>query len=541
MSTEAGGEVIIFGVLAAGAAAAIAIGGIAVGAGYMVCKGGYRAVKAGKEAWDAHLKALEEERQKRLQELRKEDEALMKRLQERFAQWAQEGQNVLRQHEEQVHEKLAKKRSQLMEEERERAKKSAAWKRIESLDEELKAFKKESPSLPSYIEKEAYQSQLEKARSELTEMAKHSEQVETGYADFIDITTPAATPTEKLPVDLNEYSKQLGVYRAKFAGLLFLSDEDRSVIKKKIIETEKALEDFSDNNVSSLKGYIQELQNHLNEAVAKNQENRKVWEEAQTIYFSLHDQYTTATQDPSLKEIIKDPLDELDELLKKTREFLTQPQGDVISCFEELEKGQALFNKEVDNSLLKHQQGLNYQVKDVLANVLDDLGYADKKIDEKEGAIRVIGTGSAKHKKASVSFSLNPDGHLSVDISRRGFKNQSACNKEFFNVQQALQKHGILVELKEYKKTWMTEMAQFLEEKLKNMGYPQETINVKDVEEDKLITAYHPNGDIAEIRIDAKTGEYANVKGLEMQELKTVDLAEEEEEVEETEKERIEN
>ena len=539
MSTEAGGEVIIFGLFAAGAAAAVAIGGIAVGAGYMVCKGGYLAVKAGKEAWDAHLKALEEERQKRFQELRKEDEAQMKRLQERFAQWAQEGQNVLRQHEDQVREKLAKNLSQVMEEERERAKASAAWKRIESLDEELKAFKEESPSLTSFIEKEAYQNQLEKARSELTEMAKHSEQVETNYEDFTDISIPSATLAEKLPVDLNEYTKQLGVYRAKFAGLLFLSDEDRSAIKEKIIKTEKAMEDTSDNNVESLEGHIKELKDHLNEAVGKNQENRKVWEEAQTIYFSLHDQYTTATQDPTLKEIIKDPLDELDELLKKTRQFLTQPQGDVISCFEALEKGQALFNKEVDNSLLKHQQGLNYQVKDVLANVLDDLGYADTKIDEKEGAVRVIGTGSAKHKKASVSFSLNPDGHLSVDISQRGFKNQSACNKEFLNVQKALRKHGILVELKEYKKTWMTEMVQFLEQRLKNMGYPQEAISVKDVEEDKLITAYHPNGDIAEITIDAKTGEYASVKGLEMQELKTVDLVEEEEEVEDTEEERL--
>ena len=526
MSECAGGFVITC-VGAAIGVTALTVGTLFVGTGYLACRGGYRAIKAGKEAWDTHLKKLEKERLERFKQLRKADRSQIDRLNENFLLWAQEGQKILCQRESKVKQQLVKNQAQILEEERKRTEASAAWERIALLDEELKAFREDNLIVPSLNIKEAdrkkYQNQLNKARKELQNKANHLEQSQINDIDLIRISPlqEPGTQIDELTKESKEVDVQLAVLRGEIASLIFLSEKDRAAIQKKVDTLESKIKNKTINEGPDLKKALTNMQNYLKTTKDKEAQNRRAWQEAQEIYFSLNDRYTTASQDLVLKEIIATPLEDLTTYLEKTKPLLLQISEDPQQLLTELKIKKKSFDEKVNKDLLDHQKVLNQHMKKALEKALDRLGYTDTKIEEKDGTVKITGKGSKKNKKAKVSFSLSNDGYFTVDLSAKGFKNQKTCTKEFYRIQQALNDLGIQVELKEHQKTWMTEMVNFIKDQLINMGYPEDSITQETIDSGEQILAYHGRDKKTEIIIDGKSGELIKTEGPGVTEIKT--------------------
>jgi hypothetical protein len=250
----------------------------------------------------------------------------------------------------------------------------------------------------------------------------------------------------------------------------------------------------------------------------------------QEIYFSLYDRYTTATQDPVLKELIENPLGDLHKILEEAKRRISEQQEDPAACLVMLKESQQKFENQVEALFQAHQRNLNQQVKDTIVKVIEGLGYGNVKEEMRNNKTTVTSSSIKRHKDAELCFSLDDDGYLSIDISRKGFKNQSECTKEFDRIKQALQEHGVYVELRKHKKTWLPEMVNFISAQLENMGYPIAGINAVDIEGGIRITATDTEKKIAEITIDEKTGECTETFDSEVELLKAVISPEDEEE-----------
>ena len=519
MSEEAGGFILACAGIAAGGAAlaTAALGGIVVGAGYLAYRGGYRAVKAGKDAWQDHMKAIEAERQERLQELRKDDEAQMEKLKDSFIKWAQAGKDVLSHQEEQIRQQLEKRNAYILEEERKFSEKSAAWKRISLLDEEMKAIQEDNLVLSAQDKNEsdvkAYWNHLNESKKELSKRSKSLEKSQIDYMEAVPVASVPEPQNEELQKDAHQFAKRLAVLRGEFAGLIFLPEYEKRSYQSELGIVEGKLEFMNSENTSKIENALKELQNRMKEAQKKDDVNKQLWHDARSRYFSLQDRHITANQDPFLSKIIKSPLDELADFLENINRFLHSEPGKAATTLEELNEKTKRFEEQVDRALAHHQKGLNNQVKAVLSDVLSDLGYADIKADEKDDTIRITGSDSEGLKGTKASFFLNPEGYLNIDLSGRGFRNQSVCTKEFYKIQRALQKRGIQVDLNKYEHTWMKEMVLFIKDQLVNMGYPENTMTVKNLEGGEWEVTGLDQGEKAEIVIDAESGELKKIEG----------------------------
>ncbi len=506
MSESAGGVIIVAAPVLVGAA-------LILGAGYLVFQGGYRAIKSCKEAWEEHLKALEEERQKRLAELRQGDEEQMRRLEETFLYWAQQGEDFLSKQKEQALLQLTREQEEFFEAQRKTAQQIAIRKRIDLLESEVQKLRRSDigpPLLTDEDKKRIYHENLLEAKKALER--EQEDLMPVDVQDRISAPPPPIPVTVDIDYDTGEHKMRLAKCRALLASLLFLQENDRKPIQSKIQELERALEKHSEPN-SDIENNLDELEHTIQEGREKDKQHRearrKVWEE----YLALHERYITAKLDQSFGDLIKDPIRELKELLDQVQPALIQPENDQDRLMEMLLEGKKAFHEGLNQALLDHQRGVNRHVRAVLEEVLHELGYADTEAEEIEGGINLKGRGAEKHKGAEVTFSLSPEGYLSVDLSPRGFKNQTECTQEFDRIQGKLCERGIWVKLDKLEDTWTKEIIAFLKQELKRMGYPDETITVKDEAEGTRIVASSGGEARTEIVIDSKSGEWTKAEG----------------------------
>lgn len=517
MSTAAGGEVIVGGAilsaLGLAAMAAVAGGAVIIGGCYLVCKGGCRAVAAGKQKWQEHIQALESARQQRLEELREEDERRMQNLQNAFRQWAQQGQDMLRQQEKQIRQEMMRQQSEQLskqlEAQRKAAAAAAAQQHMEMMDQELRSLQDKDP-LPLITEeakRNNYQYQLKQGKAELEKLVNQYQPVPVAELSSIRFDLPVQVPSP--PPDTSDYSQRLAINRAQLVALVDLADAERQAIQEQVGLVERSLTE-PEPNPATLNSQLARLEEMIseaqNEAAIVRQNRQAAWDD----YFSLYDHYITASNDAVFKKMLADPLAKLGNLLDQVKEELVKPGIVAPAVRQKLQTGQQNFETEKDKALQSYQDNINKRVQNKIIAVLGEMDYKKTEVKEQDGAIRIKGKGSPRHPGAEITLEISPEGYLSVDLSGKGFRNQQLCDAEFLNLQTALHKHGIQVDLTRCKKTWLEDMQQFFTQEFQNQGYAPADIQIDNSTPEVLkIFAYQAGQLGSRIEINRQTGEVA--------------------------------
>ncbi len=523
MSEVAGGTIIVSGGAAAGGAAvgtvaAVMLAGtVVLGTGYLVCKGGYQAIKACKEAWEAHLRALEERRRERLQLLRKEDENRIGRLKENLLKMAEEGGIISSELESEVEKKLLQERERILRLQQKKVEVEANWQRIKMLEDELDHLKDRSRSPfeeEPDVNQQNYLNKLEQERNQLRAKFSKSSETEPSIPDLITIEPATGIGAKISNRDLTKYTKELATLKAELASLLFINPKEKKEAREMIGDLENHIlsGSVSDQLWNQEK---QEIQSFLERLKNNNQRGEELWYKAQDVYFSLHNQIFTAKLDPHLRVLLKEEIDDGAKILEDVVKVLSGPQEDDIkSCLETLREFKTRFTRKVDNALSKHQKQLNKVVEDIIVNTMEDLGYGEFLREENDEGISIAARNLTKHRDAMVQFRISNEGKLEVDLSRKGFKNQMECSEELLNIREALRKNGVYIELTKIEHTWLPQMVKYLVDQLASMGYSKDSISIEKTQGGQRIIAVDSSGKSTEITVDASTGNIESEKSI---------------------------
>jgi hypothetical protein len=510
MSEEAGGFIIV-GAVAGGAI--FLAGAATIGAGYLLCKAGARAIHTCKDQWEQHLERLARERQERLEKMQRADQEQVKKLQARLLEWAQNGS--FQDQTEALYSKNAArlKNSFLLNEKQSEI--AAGWKRVELLSEELaKAVPKAQVDGMGQTSASWSQNDLENARNRLKKKLKEKEKTISG--DIPMDPFPAETVFEKTATSIQDSKslednlRQLSEFRVKTATLFFLSEQQRADIDRSLNELEAIIRESADSNQEKIENQIETLNKQLSVLTDDNNQRKNIWEEAQTVYFSLFERYVTAKQDPGFYNLVKDPLEKLDQFLKKARNQLCELPPDIQQLKNSLEQYQKDFQTQVNEALLNHQKNLNQESQKKIIIAMENSGYQIVDQEQQPAGVFISGTKTVAGDKdqARIQFLLNPEGYLSMDLSREGFENQAACSQEFRIIQTALRQQGLFIDYEKQQKTWTSQMVAFLRNKLEEMGYSEKDIKVEDFDGGKKISAIQPSGSWTHVVLDEKTGRW---------------------------------
>ena len=511
MSEVASGTVVVGGSTAgAGVAVAAALGSLVLGVGYLVCKGGYQAVKSCKEAWDTHLRALEEERQKKLQELREKDERRVQKLNENLLKIAEEGKLLRHQQENEIQRKLLEERKEKFKLEQDKVTALANWKRIETLEKELANFKAVDET---FIEKQLGENQkkylksIQEERDQLKAKFKEYSEASTNFPDSINISFSVEDISPLQKKELEGYIKDLAVVRAALATLLFANPSEVDKVREMVNKLERGIEQGKVDE-ASLKEQLDEVQQCLATLKEKNKRGEELWNEVQNSYFSLYEQVMTAKQDPHLQQLLKEPLEKASDVLQEVFPRISEPQANDLKYSKStIEDCKNDFNEAVNKALMEHQNKLNQLVKDKIIESAEDMGYGRITAREDDNGIYISAKKLEPQKGPKVEFSLSPQGELTIDLSREGFKNQLECSEEFMNIQNSLREKGIYIEVTKMSKTWLSEMLKFVLDKLANMGFTRDMISIEEIHGGQRIIASNSSGENLEMTIDESTGE----------------------------------
>jgi len=510
MSEEAGGFIVV-GAVAGGAL--LLAGAATVGAGYLLCKAGARAIHTCKDKWDQHLESLARERQERLEKMYLADQDQAKKLQARLMEWAED--ETLQVQTEALYLKKKTQLEKIILLNEKQSEIAAGWKRVELLNEELaKSVPKAQMDAMEQTSAPWSQIDLEKARDLLKNELENKAKT---IPDAISLDlSPAETIFEKQVFNiqksdsLKENQRQLSELKVKTATLLFLSKQQRADIDQSLNELETIIRESVDSNQDNIKDRIDAFNKQLSGLADENNQRKKIWEEGQTLYFSLYERYVTAKQDPSLDDLVKDPLEKLDRFLKQARNQLCDMPSDIEKLKQSLEQYQKDFQTQVNEALLNHQKHLNQESQKKIISAMEKCGYQIVAQEQQSAGVFISGTKKLTEDKdhSRIQFLLNPEGYLSMDLSREGFENQASCSQEFRIIQAALRQQGLFIDYEKQQKTWASQMVAFLSNKLEDMGYSKNDIKVEDFDGGKKISAFQSSGSRTHVVLDEKTGRW---------------------------------
>ncbi|MCF8090675.1 MAG: hypothetical protein K9L23_21775 [Desulfotignum sp.] len=510
MSEEAGGFIVV-GAVAGGAI--LSAGAATVGAGYLLCKAGARAIHTCKDKWDQHLESLARERQKRLEKMYIADQDQEKKLQARLMEWAED--ETLQVQTEALYLKKKTQLEEILLLNEKQSKIAAGWKRVELLNQELaRSVPQAQMDAMGQTSAPWTQSDLEKARNLLK---NELEKKEKKISDDMSLKLfPAEAVSEKTVFNkhksdsLKENLRQLSKLKVKTATFLFLSKRQRTDINRSLNALETIIRESADSNQENIENRIDALNTQLSGLADENNQRKNIWEEAQTLYFSLYERYVTAKQDPSFDHLVKDPLEKLDRFLKQARNQLCDMPSDIEKLKHSLEQYQKDFQTQVNEALLNHQKNLNRESQEKIIRAMEKCGYQIVAQEQQRAGVFISGTKKLAGEKdqAGIQFLLNPEGYLSMDLSRGGFKNQTACSQEFRMIQTALRQQGLFIDYEKQQKTWASQMVAFLKNKLEEMGYSEKNITVEAFDGGKKISAVQSSGSRTHVILDEKTGSW---------------------------------
>uniref|UniRef100_A0A7V4G957 Uncharacterized protein n=1 Tax=Desulfobacca acetoxidans TaxID=60893 RepID=A0A7V4G957_9BACT len=514
MSTAAGGEVVVNGVVAvaAGAAAvAVAAAGMAVlGVGYLVCQGGYRAYKSCKKAIQDHRQKLKAEREARLQALREADDQLLNSLKGAFSNWALQGKEFLSQREEMLRQEIVQKQVKLLEVEQMAAEVALAQEQLTLVEEELEKLRSNStPLIKGDDNKKLYEEYLEKQKEALD---KRVDQLfkSLNIKELYAVTMPPPEGVVQIPASLAHYYGRIAQCRAGLTRLLSLSAESRKQLMDNIAKIEELLyqpqfdEDFVESQLTLMEGMQQKAESQEKTWRLTRQ---KVWEE----YWALRDLLTIIEADDILADKIGS-LTDIKTTLETVKKELAQPGIALEKYAFDLSNEREALEQRLESALLEHQKALNQGIKGFVEVVLEEMGYSRRETTLREGNIVVAGTGCERHPEAEISFILSPEGYLTVDLSGKGFSSQKACTQEFKKLEDKLLEHGIQVKFDKHLTTWLDYMEAFLCQEVQDL-MPNQEIHVVKTRESLRIETTGREGKVSVIEVNGTTGEITQAEG----------------------------
>lgn len=510
MSEEAGGFIVV-GAVAGGAI--LLAGAATVGAGYLLCKAGARAIHTCKDKWEQHLESLARERQERFEKIHQADQEQVKKLQARLLEWAEN--ESFKDQAEALHSKNAAHLKKILLLNEKKSEIAAGWKRVEILNEELAGAAPQAQiNVMGQTNAPWTQNDLEKTRNLLK---KELENKKKAMPDDIFLDPFTADTFTETPVFSNQKSdflkgnlRQLSELKVKTALLLFLSKQQRMDIDRSLNELKAIIRESADSKQENIENRIYAFKKQLSGLADENNQRKKIWEEAQTLYFSLYERYVTATQDPIFNHLVKDPLEKLNRFLKQARNQLCELPSDIEKFKHSMEQHQIDFQAQVNEALLNHQKNLNRESQEKIIRALEKCGYQIVVQEEQRADLFISGTKQLAGEKdqGKIQFLLNPEGYLSMDLSREGFENQTACSQEFRMIQTALRQQGIFIDYEKQQKKWVDQTVALLKNKLEEMGYPKKDIIVEAFEGGKKISAVQPTDSKTHVILDEKTGSW---------------------------------
>jgi len=242
MSYEAGGTILVVPAAAAAlaAGAVVLIGGAALGAGYLAIKGACRGAQACKDSWDRHLQAIEEERKKRLAQLKAEDEKRINRVKKSFVNLANASDAFLKERENQLRKALEKEEQERLEDEQRNMERLANLKKMELLDRELAETQNQvfpAQMFDDEAKKDEYIQNLRAARQEFAKREKalaeelESSRVKKKESEKIAVENEKeTTAVERGFEEIREPLKKLTSLRVATISFFSLQSNDRDVL-----------------------------------------------------------------------------------------------------------------------------------------------------------------------------------------------------------------------------------------------------------------------------------------------------------------------
>ncbi len=518
MSYEAGGAVLVAPALGAActAAATVLVGGVVIGAGYMAIKGACRGASTCKNAWESHLSELEAEREKRFAKLKSQDEQRLKSIRESYASLVNASSEFLAEQEKKLKEAIEKEAREKFEAEQKNIQRQATLKKMEMIDAELKEAAAGSASFTRIMRDQNKQEEyIERLRAKREELKRREQEL----AGSLDVSV-----NEK-PI-LSKYDKQNNVmedlqnrfenirprlealmnYRVNIISFFSITSQEKDMLLEQIADLQNLLKDTA------------EITPEIEGAISKIKEQFTRYEQKESVYIlereknvrhyeSLQERYYTALLDDSLSKLLERPLDKLNNTLSSVSTRLNIPGGDTGNLAEELNSAEAEFDKSSSLAFESYQTGLNKYVKDSMESVLSDRGYSEITIKSaKDGTVNITACGNEKYKDACFKGSISSQGSMNIDLSHQGFANQTECSREFMAIQAALEKKGIFVDIHRQKSVWITKTVEGLLKKLRNMGYAEKDITLKEHKGNVQLTATRGGTQKKIIEVNARDG-----------------------------------
>ena len=493
MSEQLGGTIIVVAAPFAVVAAGIAIGaGAVLGAGYLVCKGCFQAASASKKAWHDHLDKLEAERKRRLEELRRQDQARMEALQQNYLKWIEEGSRTI----EEIKETEARRQSDARAREIERqqaiTRRLNDQKKLDMIEEEIAGLAR-TGGAPVFEklkvqDRESYQRKLETAKSELERQIAKMRESFKAVDENVKIIEPAMSVEKKLAVGVaktgdhgqnntryRDEARRLSRCKVQFSTFVFLPDEMLNEICDQAAEVENLIKADSASVQGLLKEKIDLLEKRVAQARGAESSllNKRLG--ALNQYLALEERLGSLAHDPVLGRIVSDERrtrsKEIFESLKNPGEFYRG--SDLI--FERISKEINELESAVEDALEGHQTRINREVAKSIREVLSEIGYAATTVEEDRGRFVMVGTDSNTHPGAQTKIILDSSGAISIDVSKEGFKDQVDCKMEWGRLLQGLEARDIIIDINKKKETLSAVLNG-----IRNEGIRSEDITIEE-------------------------------------------------------------